>query len=228
MLKIKTHALPSHNCIEVALLWAATASAVLIFMLVGRGLLTAAGFSLPLISTFMVFGVIACAFFIFIPPIMVTPYGKDEPPSKVIDIISIIFVLAVVTLPFLLILRRIVPVSKVQITALLAIASMGGLASAFFYALFPRFHFSFFTAATLGFPFLFLTIYEIWGSELYYLATLSPFVTIYYLSPEYILDNVGIPWTNTVLIFGLITFTCIAYIFLVSRPDISEKSPDSV
>ena len=227
IISIRSHSSPAHNCASAAILWSFTATATLLLMLLGRNMIAGLGFPIDLESTFIVFGMVCVAFFIYIPPIYLTPMNVGRERSSSWEIIGTIFVLVVVTVPFLVLLRRVLPVSKLQLGALLTIATTCGLASSFFYILFARFHFSFFTAIALGFPFLYICILEIWATEPYYLAAISPFVTIYFISPQMLLTKIGYSWSNTVLIFGLIAFVCMSYLILMARTRDPEAGFDA-
>ncbi len=210
---------PYAHILSLAITWCAIASGVIVFMLYARKILEGTGLILPVERTFLIFGIAAVVFFIFIPPVSLRHYMDEdgEPGTSLWEVLALYIVLAAVTLPFLLIIRRLSPVSKVQIIALLSTATICGLASALFYVVFPRLHFSFITAVTFGFPFLYLLVVDGWGVTPSYLASFSPVATIYYISPEMVLDKVGLPWSNTVLIFGLIAAACAAWLLSVSR-----------
>ncbi|MDZ7816986.1 MAG: hypothetical protein U5N86_13670 [Planctomycetota bacterium] len=223
LISIRSHSSPAHNCASAAILWSFVATATLLLMLLGRKLPGQFGFPLDLETTFIVFGITCVAFFIYIPPIYLTPMKVGKKQSGIWEVMATMFVLVLITVPFLVLLRRVLPVSKLQLGALLTIATTCGLSSSFFYILFPRFHFSFFTAFALGFPFLYICILEIWATEPYYLAAISPFVTIYFISPQMLLTKVGYSWSNTALIFGLIAFVCMSYLILVARNRAPEE-----
>ena|GEM_PF-3720299 len=200
--------------ISVSLLWATTATVVLLVMLLGRDLLAAAGFPVPIEHTFTVFGITTVAFFVFIPPIFLSTSEDEEPASSVWHIVGLFFLLALATAPFLLLVRRFAYVDKLHLSAALALAAVCGLSSAFFYVLFPRWHYFFFSAIAFGFPFVHILLLDIWGMNTRFISGFSPFVSIYFMSPGTALQRFGFNWGNTLVIFGLIAVACLVYIVL--------------
>ncbi|MFA4985000.1 MAG: hypothetical protein WC712_00290 [Candidatus Brocadiia bacterium] len=182
-----------------------------------------AGFPVHLDQTFVIFGITAIAFFAYIPPLYFSPMREKETTTSVGDVLAVYIVLAMVSLPFLLLVRRFVPITKVQIGMLLSLVTVCGISSGLFFVLMPRLHFFFFTAILLGFPFVYLLLYDIWGIQPLYVAALSPFVSLYYSGGAPGAENVGFSWLNILVIFGLISLVCIVYILLEAKPE--EETP---
>ncbi len=208
---------PAQIYLSLSLLWALLAAVVLLFMLFAAKYAESLGFPISLDSTFFVFNVSAVAFFLFVPPVFITPEG-DPDATSVTHILLSILLIALVTIPFLLVVRRITYIEKTQLTAILSLLTVYGLSSALFYSLFPRLHFFFFSAISLGFPFFHMLLAELFGLKGYYMAGFSPFVTVYSITPDTAMMKIGYGWGNAVATFGLIAFVCLAYIILWSKP----------
>ena len=212
---------PAHLVTSLSLLWATVSAVVFIALLAGREFLSESGFPFSFQNLFSVFGIITVAYFIFIPPIFIKPVD-DEHPTSVWSIVAVFVVLALVSLPYFVMVRRIIFVEKIQLTAILSLALVCGLSSSFFYLLYPRIHFFFYSAIAFGFPLLYVIIAELWGIKALYIAGFSPFVSVYSLSPDAAHEKAGLGWGNTLLIFGLIAIVCLVYLILESRQEESE------